>query len=112
MIYHFKRSDHTSKNKVKSFCESFVFIEEEWFDDMNIAVDATFLTTPLKREKSIFNQKVLFPHDTKQRKWEIAMSNGWNTHVSRYCVKNMMEMFVSKGNLSVYYQSLLDYHRS
>ena len=30
------KSDHSSNNKVKLFCENIVVIEEEWFADANL----------------------------------------------------------------------------
>ena len=55
-----------------------VAIEEEWFDDMNLTDGATFLTALIKHAKSRFNQKIKFPCDTKRRKQEITINNGWN----------------------------------
>ena len=49
------QSYHTSKDKVKLFCENILFIEEYLFDDMNLTGGATFLTSLIKCEKSRFN---------------------------------------------------------
>ena len=57
MIHNLKKSDHTSNDKVKTFCKSIVVVEEEWFDDINLSDGATFLTDLIKDAKNIVNQK-------------------------------------------------------
>ena len=69
MIHNGKQSDHTSNDKVKLFHESIVVIKEEWFDDMNLTVDATFPMALIKRTKTGFNKRIKFPLDTKRRIW-------------------------------------------
>ena len=54
-MIHRKKSNHTSNNKVKTFCEDIVVIEEEWFDDMNLTYGATFLMSLIKHAKSRIN---------------------------------------------------------
>ena len=59
--------DHSSNDRVKSFCENIVVIEEECFPDLNLTDSETFLTALIKREKLRFNQIINFPCDRKQR---------------------------------------------
>ena len=59
------KSDHSSNNKVQLFRENILFIEEEWFSDMNLIDGATFLTYLVKLVKSRFNLKINYPRDTK-----------------------------------------------
>ena len=44
--------------------EIVVIKEEEWFGDMNLTDNATFLTTPIKRAKTRVNKKLKI-HITK-----------------------------------------------
>ena len=55
-----RKSDHSSDNKVKLFRENILVIEEEWFSDMNLTHGTNFPMALIKREKSIFNQKISF----------------------------------------------------
>ena len=63
------------------FCENIVVIEEEQFDDMNLTDGATFPKGLIKRAKTRVNQKIQFPHDTKQHIRESAINNVWSTQV-------------------------------
>ena len=47
-------------DKVKCFCENIVFLEEEWFADMNLSGGATFMTALTKHSKYIWNEKYNF----------------------------------------------------
>ena len=40
--------------------EIVVIKEEEWFGDMNLTDNATFLTTPIKRSKTRVNKKLKY----------------------------------------------------
>ena len=95
-----KKSDHTSNNKVKLFCESLVFIEEEWFDDTHLTNGATFLTALIKRAKYRFNHEITLPCETKLCILEMASNNG-KKKVSIYCVRNKMDDFVLNEICSV-----------
>ena len=66
-IYFLKQSDHTSNDKVLKNQESAVLVEEEWFNYMNWTDGATFMTALIKFAKTRVNQKINFPHETKQR---------------------------------------------
>ena len=63
------KSDHTFKDKVRSFCENIVVIEEEWFTNMNLTYGATSPAALIKRAKYRLNQKMNLPRDTKRRIW-------------------------------------------
>ena len=54
------KSDYTSNDKVKSFLENIMVIEEEWFSDMNLAGASTFPKVLIKRAKSIINLNIIF----------------------------------------------------
>ena len=56
-------------------------IEKEWFDDMNLTGGATFLIALIKHAKYRLNQKINSPRDIKRGIQEIAINNGWNTHI-------------------------------
>ena len=73
-------------------------IEEELFDHMNLTDFATFPVDLIKRGKTKFNQKINFPCDTKQRVWEIAINNSWNTHIVQILHKKRDGGFIFKGN--------------
>ena len=71
-----EKLEHTSKNKVKSFHENIVVIEEEWFADINLTDGETFPKALIKRAKYRFNQKIKSSRDTKRRIREISINNG------------------------------------
>ena len=58
-----------------------MFIEEEWFADMNLPDGKTFPTALIKRSKYIINQCFSFSRDKNQLMQEIAINNGWNTQI-------------------------------
>ena len=70
-------------------------IDEEWFDDMNLTSDATFPPSLIKRAKTRVNLKKL-RRDTKQRIREIAIKNGWNTHIFQILHEIREEKLFSK----------------
>ena len=74
-------------------------IEEEWFDDMSLTDDATFLTSLIKRAETRVNQKIIFLRDTKRCIQEIAINNGCNTHFFRVLREILDRNFLFKGNL-------------
>ena len=76
-------------------------IEEECFGDTNLTDEATFPTFLIKLAKTIVNQKINFPRDTKQRKWEIAIKNGQNTQIFRILRDIRDRNLLFKGNLPV-----------
>ena len=53
-----QQPDHTSNDKVDFFRESFVIIEEYWYDENNLTDGATFLTALIKcaKKKAIKNK--------------------------------------------------------
>ena len=51
------RSDNSPKNKVKTFHENLVVVEEEWFSEMNLTDSDTSPPDLIKREQLRFNQK-------------------------------------------------------
>ena len=53
------KSDHTSNNKLKWFCENIVVIEEEWFAYITLTDGATFLVALIKFAKSKIKNKKL-----------------------------------------------------
>ena len=53
------RSDNSPKNKVKTFHENLVVVEEEWFSGISLTGGATFPTAPTKSEKLRLNQKLI-----------------------------------------------------
>ena len=68
---------------------------------MNLNDYATFPTDLIKRAETIVNQKINFPRDTKQRKWEIAIKNGQNTQIFRILRDIRDRNLLFKGNLPV-----------
>ena len=60
-----RKSDHTSDNEVKIFCETSVVIEEEWFDDMNLTDHATFPIALIKHAKNLESTKIMIIHVTQ-----------------------------------------------
>ena len=90
-------SDHTSNNKVKLFRENIVVIEEEWFSDMNLTDDLTFLKVLIKHAKYIINQKI--PCDTQQNIHKIAMNNIWNTPIVQILREKCDAKFLFKVSL-------------
>ena len=60
-----KTSDNATNKTEKYFCKLILVIEEEWFSDTNLTDDDTFPPALIKRSKTIINQKINFPHDTK-----------------------------------------------
>ena len=48
---------------------------------MNLTDGANFTTPLVKGAKTIVNQKIKFPRDTKGHIREILIINGWNTHI-------------------------------
>ena len=91
-----RKSDHSSKNKVKLFHEKIVIIEEERFADINLTDGTTFLTDLIKFEKSIFNQNISFPRDTNQHMHEISIKMAGTHWLSIYYENNWMIHFFSK----------------
>ena len=73
-------------------------IEEEYFDDMNLTDDTTFLTAPTKRAKTRFNQNNNNCCDTKRNIREIAINNGWNTQVIQILCEKRNGKFLFRGN--------------
>ena len=78
---------------------------------MNLTDGKTFPTALIKFAKTIFNQKIEFPRDTKRRIKKITINTGCNTHIFRYCVRNVMKV-LKKDIFSVDYQNLFYYHTS
>ena len=74
-------------------------IEEEWFDDMNLTDGETFPTTLIKFTKTRVNQKIKFLRDTKRRIQEIAINNGWNTHIVQILHEIRDINFLFKGKI-------------
>ena len=54
-----EKSYHTSNDKVKSFYEKHVVVEEEWFSFMNLTGDSTVQLALTKRAKSKLNLKFI-----------------------------------------------------
>ena len=83
-------------------------IEEEWFDDMILTDGATFPTPLIKRAETRVNQKIKFSHDTKQCIREIAIKNGWNTHILQIFREICDVNVFSKEIFSVDYQNIFN----
>ena len=91
------KSDHSSNNRVKLFCQNIVFIEEEWFADINLNYGATSLTALTKRAQSIFNKKQF--RDTRLNIPEITIINDWNIQVIHIFHEGSSGKFIFNGNI-------------
>ena len=73
-----------------------MLIEEEWFDDTDLADGATFPMAMIKREKYIFNNnyKIHVTQHKAYRKFQYTMVV---THrLPRYFMRNVMQFSFSK----------------
>ena len=66
---------------------------------MNLMDDETFLTSLLKRAKSIFNQIIIFLRDTEGRICINEINNGWNTNNVHIFHEELYGKFLFKVNL-------------
>ena len=71
-------------------------ILKKWFDDTNLTDGAKFPTALIKCAITRFNQKIKFRRDTKRRIREIAIKIVGTHILSRYCMRYVMENFLSK----------------
>ena len=83
-------------------------IEESYKDQIIGHIVKSVTAALIKCSKYRFNQKIL--HDTKQRIQEIAINNGWNTHIVQILHEKSDANLFSKEIVYVDYPNLLAYH--
>ena len=60
MKQNWKKSEFSTKDKVKLFRKNIVVIQEEWFADMNLTDGATFPMALIKHENQESTKKIIF----------------------------------------------------
>ena len=72
-------------------------LRKNGFSDVSLTDGLTFMTALIKRAKSIIN--IFIPHDTKKRRREISINNGYNTQVVQILCGERVVKFIFKGKL-------------
>ena len=68
---------------------------------MNLTYGETLPMVLIKREKYRSNQKIKFPRDTRKRRREITINNGWNKQIFQILCEKPDVNFLFKGNFLV-----------